>query len=30
MKNSITERIPYDWFEIDAIEGTPTSIQQLK
>ncbi len=21
MKNSITERIPYEWFEIDAIEG---------
>ena len=21
MSNSVTERIPYDWFEIDAIEG---------
>lgn len=21
MKNSVTERIPYEWFEIDAIEG---------
>ena len=21
MKNRVTERIPYDWFEIDAIEG---------
>lgn len=28
MKNSVTERIPYDWFEIDAIEDLPPFRQQ--